>query len=103
MREGGAEPMNWWVPKEGDIVRLKPGFDHGPDAHGMRRANVHELQESRLYRVKEYIQNEEQRALALEEVRVIHIAGKRIVTKISDVSFTPPKDFFELAREHQGE
>src|SRR5262245_33352560 len=100
MKEG-FEARKWWVPGEGDIVRLRHGFDHSREGSGMRRAG-YSLSEDKLYEVMRYEQDPEHKVLHLREVHVIHVAGKRIVSPVErgdELTYSP--DAFELAPEHR--
>jgi hypothetical protein len=93
--------VGWWAPQEGDIVRLKPGFDRTFEALGVRRAGL-PLKEKALYEVLGYEQRELSRVLMLREVHVVHVAGVRHVTKVGSEPFPYALEKFELAGKHRG-
>ena len=82
--------MNWYrlderdwdvVPRKGDIVRLKPGFDNSMEGVAVRRARL-PLKEKALYEIIGYERSEVSFVLTLCEVRVVHVCGVRHVTKV---------------------
>jgi hypothetical protein len=75
-----------WVPRIGDIVRLKPGFDHSLEGMAVRRAGL-PLKEKALYEILGYERGEVSRVLTLREVRVVHVGGVRHVTKVGSEPF----------------
>ena len=82
-----------WTPQNGDIVRLKRGFDHSFEAIAVRRAGL-PLREGALYEV---IRSDgaPTPVLTLCEVRVVHITGARHVTKVGSEQFSYASDRFE--------
>ena len=82
------------VPRKGDIVRLKPGFDHSLEGVAVRRAGL-PLKEKALYEILGYERSEVSFVLTLCEVSVVHVGGVRHVTKIGSKPFPCVLEKFE--------
>lgn len=98
MREGPEDrkDIDWRVPKPGDIVKLKSSIDSFSFlALGLRRAGQKVPEMDKRYRVKEYIKNEHQRSLRLEEVRRTRVAGKTFISPTGGDELYLGIDLFE--------
>ena len=93
-----SENLNLWVPAKGDFVKLKQNFVGSVEALALGLGELRGLGPGKLYKVINYIQNEERRALELEEVKVVTVMGKRYETPAGKILFTPPLHFFEPVR-----
>jgi hypothetical protein len=101
----GDERFDHWVPAPGQIVRVKPGFEGSIEERAFKRASEEggpklELDEKTLYEVVKYEQDKNHRALHLEEVNIIYVAGERIVIKRKKVQYPLSIELFRLAHEH---
>src|SRR5689334_5881584 len=75
-----------WPPQKGDIVSLKPGFDHSFEGLAVRRAGL-PLKENSLYEVVGYRNRTPCVVLILREVRSFHIAGVHYIFESGSESF----------------
>ena len=75
-----------WVPRKGEIVRLKPGFDRTLEAIAARRAGL-PLHEAARYEVLGCERGEMSLVLILRQVRVVRVGGIRRVAKVDCSSF----------------
>ncbi len=96
---GSTKGIATWVPRKGDIVRLKPGFDNSFEGVAVRRAGL-PLKEKALYEILGYEQSEVSFVLTLCEVRVLHVSGVRHVTKVGSKPFPYVVEKFERAHDH---
>ena len=101
----GDERFDHWVPAPGQIVRVKPGFKGSIEERAFRRASEEggpklKLDEKTLYEVVKYEQDKNHRALHLQEVNVIYVAGERFVIKRNKVHYPLSIEFFQIAHEH---
>ena len=85
-----------WVPRKGEIVRLKRGFDRTLEAIAARRAGL-PLKEGARYEVLAWRRGETSPVLTLSEVRVVRVAGVRHVTRIGSAPFPYVSERFETA------
>jgi hypothetical protein len=83
-----------WVPRKGDIVRLKAGFDRTLEAIAARRAGL-PLEESARYEVLGCAPGEMSLVLTLSQVRVVRVAGVRHVTRTGSAPFPYVSERFE--------
>ena len=86
-------------------MRVKPGFKGSIEERAFKRASEEggpklKLDEKTLYEVVKYEQDKNHRALHLQEVNIIYVAGERFVTKGNKVPYPLSIDLFQLAREH---
>jgi hypothetical protein len=95
---GSTKRIGAWVPRKGDIVRLKPGFDHSLEGMAVRRARL-PLKEKALYEILGYERIEASFVLTLCEVRVVHVGGVRHVTKVGSEPFPYVLERFERAHD----
>jgi hypothetical protein len=91
---GSTKGIEAWVPRKGDVVRLKPGFDHSLEGVAVRRAGL-PLKEKALYEILRYERSEVSFVLTLREVRVVHVGGVRHVTKVGSEAFPYVSEKFE--------
>ena len=101
----GDERFEHWEPAPGDIVRLRPGFNRSIEDWAFKRASEEggprlELDEKNLYEVVKYDQDGGYRALHLQDVKIIYVAGERFVIRGSKVPYPLSVELFELAGEH---
>lgn len=101
----GDERFDRWEPAPGHIVRLKPGFKGSIEDRAFKRAAEEggprlELYENSLYEVLKCELDGGYRALHLQEVTVIYVAGERFVAKGDKVPYPIAIELFQLAREH---
>jgi hypothetical protein len=99
------ERFDHWVPAPGQIVRVKPGFKGSIEERAFRRASEEggpklKLDEKTLYEVVKYDQEKNHRALHLQEVNIIYVAGERFVIKRNKVHYPLSIEFLQLAHEH---
>jgi hypothetical protein len=102
----GDERFAYWVPAPGQIVRIKPAFKGSIEERAFKRASDEggpklQLDETRLYEVVKYEQEKDHRAVYLQEVNIIYVAGKRFVTKRKEVPYPLSIEFLQPAREHR--
>ena len=86
-------------------MRIKPGFKGSIEERVFKRASEEggpklKLDEKTLYEVVKYEQDKYHRALHLQEVNIIYVAGERFVTKRNKVPYPLSIEFLQLAREH---
>ena len=91
---GSTKGIRAWVPRKGDIVRLKPGFDSSLEGVAVRRAGL-PLKEKALYEIRGYERGEIGFVLTLSEVRIVHVGGVRHVTKVGSEPFPYVSEKFE--------
>jgi hypothetical protein len=91
---GSTKGFGAWVPRQGDIVRLKSGFDTSLEGVAVRRAGL-PLKEKALYEIFGYERGEVGFVLTLCEVRVVHVGGVRHVTKVGSEPFPYALEKFE--------
>ena len=91
---GSTKGIGAWIPRKGDIVRLKPGFDHSLEGLAVRRAGL-PLKEKALYEILGYERSEVSFVLTLCEVCVIHVGGVHRVTKVGSEPFPFVLEKFE--------
>jgi hypothetical protein len=91
---GSTKGIGAWVPRKGDIVCLKPGFDNSLEGVAVRRAGL-PLKEKALYEILRYERSEVSFVLTLCEVRVVHVGGVRHVTKVGSEPFPYVLEKFE--------
>jgi len=101
----GDERFDRWEPAPGHIVRLKRGFKGSIEDRAFKRASEEggarlELDEKTLYEVLKCERNGGYRALHLQAVKIIYIAGERFVAKGNKVPYPVAIELFELAHEH---
>lgn len=101
----GDKRFGHWVPAPGQIVRIKPGFKGSIEERAFKRASEEggpklKLDEKALYEVVKYEQDKDHRALHLQEVNIIYVAGERFVAKRNKVPYPLSIELFELAREY---
>lgn len=101
----GDERFGHWEPAPGDIVRLQPGFNRSIENWAFKRASEEggprlKLDEKHLYEVLKCEQDGGSRALHLQEVRIIYVAGERFVTRGNKVPYPLSVELFQLAHEH---
>ena len=101
----GDERFDHWVPAPGQIVRVKPGFNGSIEERAFKRASEEggpklKLEENTLYEVVKYEQDKGHRALHLQEVNIIYVAGERFAVKGNKVPYPLSIEFFQLVREH---
>lgn len=101
----GDERFEHWEPASGDIVRLQPGFNRSIEDWAFKRASEEggprlKLDEKNLYEVLKCEQSGGYRALHLQEVKIIYVAGERFVIKGNKVPYPIAIELFQLAREH---
>jgi hypothetical protein len=90
----GSRIRRDWVPRKGDIVRLKPGFDRTLEAIAARRAGL-PLEESARYEVLGCARGEMSRVLSLSQVHVVCVAGVQHVTRVGSAPFPYVSERFE--------
>ena len=83
-----------WVPRRGDIVRLKPGFDQTLEAMAARRAGL-PLEEGFRYEVLGCERSETGLLLTLRQVRVVRVGGIRQVATVGWPPFPYVSERFE--------
>ena len=101
----GDERFDHWVPVPGQIVRVKPGFNGSIEERAFKRASEEggpklKLEENTLYEVVKYEQDNNHRALHLQEVNIIYVAGERFVIKRNKVHYPLSIKLLQLAHEH---
>ena len=101
----GDERFDHWVPAPGQIVRVKPDFKGSIEERVFKRASEEggpklKLEENTLYEVMKYEQDKDHRALHLQEVNIIYVAGERFVIKRAKVPYPLSIELLQLAREH---
>ena len=100
----GDERFDHWVPAPGQFVRLKPGFKGSIEERAFKRASEEgspklKLHEKTLYEVLKYEQDKGYRALHLQEVNIVYLAGERFMTKGNRVPYPLSITLFQLARD----
>lgn len=101
----GDERFDHWEPAPGHIVRLKPGFKGSAEDQAFKRASEEggprlKLDEKTLYEVLKCEQGGGSRALHLQEVKIIYVAGERLVVQGNRVPYPIAIELFQLEREH---
>lgn len=101
----GDESVSCWVPAPGQVVRVKPGFKGSIEEQAFKRASEEggpklELDEKMLYEVMKFEQDKDRRALHLQEVHILYVAGERFVTRGNKVPYPLSIELFELDGEH---
>jgi hypothetical protein len=99
------ERSDCWVPAPGQIVQVKPGFKGSIIERAFKRASEEggpklKLDEKMLYEVIQYEQKNDRRALQLQEVKIVYIAGQRFVTKGNEVPYPLSIELFQLSPKH---
>ena len=100
----GDERFDHWVPAPGQFVQVKPGFKDSIEERAFKRASEEggpelKLHEKTLYEVLKCEQDKGQRALHLQEVNIVYVAGERFVTRGNRVPYPLSMALFQLARE----
>ena len=100
------EGMNWFVPKVGQIVRLKAGSEKELGQMHMGRAAEEggpplNLREGKVYRVEEYRHDEHHRSITVREIKsFVHVAGEKHAVPDGHTSIPLAVHFFEPSPEH---
>jgi hypothetical protein len=99
------ERFDYWLPAPGQIVRVKPGFRGSIQERAFNRVAEEggpklKLDENKLYEVVECEADKDQRALHLQEINVIYVAGEHFLTKGDRVPYPLSIELFQVAPEY---